>query len=214
MTERLLWVLAVGVATLVVLGAASQLIGCVTKDSKVLERLPYYADTIGRYRLWVRVQDGPWNEVRGYSETIGLELGETQHPLRAVSAFAVMYPSGVLVDVVPDGVRPPPGSRFLTDVRPPDQHILRLVDLRSGEGAVDVSFGQAGARPQEAGHYSTSLTNRSSLRVRIRRFAGYSAASGGTFVLNTITGGFFTESHSREWYPVTDPAVRWSSAPA
>jgi len=195
---------------LVLLVALAVAIAIAIRAPRILPRLDYYASEIGRYQLWVSSVEGraQWVEataLRGRA----LDLVDGQSlPLDDVRAYAVMYPSGMMVDMEPRVTRPlPPGATFPKGIRPPDQHILELSELEEGRQRVTVSFTRSGAHPRDPSYYTTTLTNTSQESVRVLRFGGY-ARTGSRYELNTITGGFFTAAYFRDWYAVPDPDGR------
>lgn len=81
----------------------------------------------------------------------------------------------------------------------PDRDELTPADLKLGQTLVSVRFGRSTAEPRSRDHYSTTLTNISDQRVRVLKFGGY-LKKGRMYVLNTITGRFFTAEDFKEWY--------------
>lgn len=75
---------------------------------------------------------------------------------------------------------------------------LSTEELKAGKSFLDIKhFCPPDARDKP--YYSTSLTNRTSEKLRIDRFASYTE-NGDLLVLHTMTGGFFTAQQFREWY--------------
>jgi hypothetical protein len=139
-----------------------------------------------------------WAQVTRVDDRVVLAEG-TEVPLTEMRAFVVAYPSGAAVDFEDAGLAPPD---WLAWPEPPAEKVndvLRPADLLKGKKYVQVRYGPSALRPGQRSYYSTTLTNISSKRVRILRFAGYTRTSKG-FELNTITGNFFSAQDFREWY--------------
>ena len=187
-------------------GASQSGVASATQNG--LPRLAYYSSEIGRYSLWVSVSDDSpveWARARAAtSAAVELEDGRSV-ALVDVSAYAVTYPSGMVVDIMPETARPfPPGATFPEDVRPRESYSLRVADVQPGRLRVPVSFGRSGGHPEDARYYTTTLHNAGEEAVRVVRFGGF-ADRGTTYELSTITGGFFPAAYFRDWYAVPDP---------
>jgi hypothetical protein len=75
-------------------------------------------------------------------------------------------------------------------------------ELTAGKNWLDVSHQQDPARLDKP-YYATSITNRSTEKIRIDRFGTY-IQTGKTLVLCSITGGFFSPQQFQEWYELGD----------
>jgi hypothetical protein len=75
---------------------------------------------------------------------------------------------------------------------------LDWADLKAGKNLVDVQHRRNPGDRQKP-YYSTSITNRSTEKIRIDRFGTY-IQKGNTLVLHSITGGFFSSQQFQEWY--------------
>jgi hypothetical protein len=75
---------------------------------------------------------------------------------------------------------------------------LDWADLKAGKSFLDIRH-QRKPEDRRKPYYSTSITNRSSERVRIDRFGTY-IQKGQTLVLHSITGGFLSSQQFQEWY--------------
>jgi hypothetical protein len=83
-------------------------------------------------------------------------------------------------------------------------------ELTAGKNWLDVSHQQDSAEPTlherdrlDKPYYATSITNRSTEKIRIDRFGTY-IQTGKTLVLCSITGGFFSRQQFQEWYELGD----------
>lgn len=71
-------------------------------------------------------------------------------------------------------------------------------DLKVGTNFLDVQH-CCNPEDRQKPYYSTSITNRSTEKIRIDRFGTY-IQTGKTLVLHSITGGFFSCQQFQEWY--------------
>jgi hypothetical protein len=77
---------------------------------------------------------------------------------------------------------------------------LKLADLKAGNKILKIRHRQPAA-DRDRLYYSSSLTNRSSERVRIDRFGSY-IRQGKTLILHSLTGGCYDRQQFRAWYDV------------
>jgi hypothetical protein len=75
---------------------------------------------------------------------------------------------------------------------------LNLTDLKAGKSFLGIEHSQARGDRQKS-YYSTSITNRSTEKLRIDRFGTYTQ-NGKVLVFHSITGGFFSPQQFQEWY--------------
>ena len=75
-------------------------------------------------------------------------------------------------------------------------------ELTAGKSWLAVSHSQDRDRIDKP-YYATSITNRSTEKIRIDRFGTY-IQTGKTLVLCSITGGFFSRQQFQEWYELGD----------
>jgi hypothetical protein len=75
---------------------------------------------------------------------------------------------------------------------------LNLADLKIGKGWLEIEH-RVNPQDRQKPYYSTSITNRSTEKIRIDRFGTYTQA-GDVLVLHSITGGFFSSQQFQEWY--------------
>jgi hypothetical protein len=170
----------------------------------VLPRLDWYVAQLGRYRVWVCLGDvwSPWLNVHGCQDGIVTTEGPVV-PLAAVQAYVVAYPGGTVVDQEPrTSRRLPIGAHYLPDL-PRVAHLLTQRDFVRGREWIAVTFAPCAARPDDRRYHTTTLRNNGLDGVRVVRFGAY-RADRMVWRLDTITGGFFTESDFREWYGVPD----------
>ncbi|MBP7868318.1 MAG: hypothetical protein KA419_20515 [Acidobacteria bacterium] len=155
------------------------------------------------YRLFVGVPPADpegWGEVDRIDGPRIFLRDQTVLKLNEVTAYFVAYPGGQLVDCRNiDHLPLPRWVRFPERSCSPDQDILTLDDLKAGKAHASVSFGQSTSRPGSRHHYSTTVTNISGERIRVRRFGAFKPAGDG-FRLSTITSRFFSAEDFREWY--------------
>ena len=79
---------------------------------------------------------------------------------------------------------------------------LTLADFRVGRKFLDIAHSVDGNDRQKP-YYATSITNRSSERIRVDKFGTYTL-NDDILVLHTMTGGFFSDRQFQEWYDLTD----------
>lgn len=79
---------------------------------------------------------------------------------------------------------------------------LDWADLKAGKSFLQI---QHRSKPEDRRkpYYSTTITNRSTQRVRIDRFGTY-IKKGRTLVLHSLTGGVFSGQQFQEWYELGD----------
>ncbi|WP_310481408.1 hypothetical protein [Chamaesiphon sp. VAR_48_metabat_403] len=75
-------------------------------------------------------------------------------------------------------------------------------ELTAGKNWLDVSHQKDPSRIDKP-YYATSITNRSTEKIRIDRFGTY-IQTGKTLVLCSITGGFYSRQQFQEWYELGD----------
>ena len=167
------------------------------------QRLLAHSRDRNDYRMFVGVPAAnptAWAEVSRVDESSVTLRGSQRVKLANVTAYLVAYPNGALVDRRgPDTLVTPSWAGGLKPAEVIEQDELTPADLKEGQSFVRVEFGPSTAQPDSRDHYSTTLTNVSDRPVRVLRFAGYSR-SGNAFVLNTVSGGFFTAADFKEWY--------------
>jgi hypothetical protein len=167
------------------------------------QRLLAHSRDRNDYRMLVGVPAAnptAWAEVSRVSESSVTLRDSRAVKLSEVTAYLVAYPSGTLVDRRgPDALPMPAWASGLKAAEVTEQDELTPADLKEGQSLVRIAFGRSTAKPDSRDHYSTTLTNVSDRRVRVLKFAGYSR-SGSAFVLNTVSGRFFTAADFKEWY--------------
>jgi hypothetical protein len=79
---------------------------------------------------------------------------------------------------------------------------LEWSDLKAGKSCLQI---QHRSKPdnRRKPYYSTTITNRSTEKIRIDRFGTY-LKKGRALVLHSITGGFFGSQQFQEWYQLGD----------
>jgi hypothetical protein len=75
---------------------------------------------------------------------------------------------------------------------------LEPTALKAGRSWLDIQH-RRNPEARQKPYYATSITNRSTERIRIDRFGTY-VLIGKTLVLHSITGGFFGRQQFQEWY--------------
>ena len=75
---------------------------------------------------------------------------------------------------------------------------LDWADLEAGKSWLEIQHDRNHEDRQKP-YYATSITNRSTEKIRIDRFGTY-IQTGKTLVLHSITGGFFSCQQFQEWY--------------
>jgi hypothetical protein len=167
------------------------------------QRLLAHARERSDYRICVGVplnNPSSWAEVAHVTESACILRDGEEVKAADIRAYVIAYPSGALLDHRGPTRLPLPswvGGLEPANVREQDK--LTPADLKQGQAFVRVVFGRSTAQPASREHYSTTLTNVSDRRVRVLKFAGYSK-SGSAYVLNTVTGRFFSPQEFREWY--------------
>ncbi len=107
-----------------------------------------------------------------------------------------------------DSAASPLGSfpRISVAVAPPqiDRNIdlifatLELTELKVGNSLLKIEHSTERKNRQKP-YYSTTITNRSTEKIRIDRFGTY-IRKGNFIVLHSITGGYFSTQQFQEWY--------------
>lgn len=77
---------------------------------------------------------------------------------------------------------------------------VEKAELKAGKALLEIRHRQQAADRGKP-YYTSSLTNRSTERIRIDRFGTY-IQKGKTLVLHSLTGGFLSAQQFREWYGV------------
>jgi hypothetical protein len=75
---------------------------------------------------------------------------------------------------------------------------LDWADLEAGKSWLEIQHDR-NREDRQKPYYATSITNRSTEKIRIDRFGTY-IQTGKTLVLHSITGGFFSCQQFQEWY--------------
>lgn len=140
-----------------------------------------------------------WALARNVTNTSVVVDGSDNVPLSEVRAFIVAYPNGQVIDCELACLEMPEGLTGLSASRIKETDVLRLADLEEGKKYIQVKYGRSQSRPHDAGCYSTTLTNVSTKKFRVVRFAGYAQSPKG-WELNTVTGRFYSDEEFREWY--------------
>jgi hypothetical protein len=152
------------------------------------------------YRFFIGVPlDAPteWKQVQSAGQT--LRLGGVPVDLDSVTSFLVVYPNGEVLSAEREFFPLPAGVWFVEPVSIPKQDVLDLSILEEGKAFVRISCGRSRSRPDEPGHYSTSIHNVSDKKLRVTRFAAFTK-SGAVFRLNTISGDYFSADEFISWY--------------
>jgi hypothetical protein len=166
------------------------------------QRLAVLARQRSDYRMLAGVppdEPASWAVVSRVTDDTATVEGHGDIPLGQVKAFVVAYPNGQMLDCELAGLPPPAGMTGLARGRTQHLDVLRPADLEAGRKYIEVKYGRSASKPNEPGHYSTTLTNVSGRRVRVLRFAGYARTPEG-WTLNTVTGSFYSAREFREWY--------------
>jgi hypothetical protein len=77
---------------------------------------------------------------------------------------------------------------------------IELTDLKLGNTLLQVQHSTE-RNNRHKPYYSTTITNRSTEKIRIDRFGTY-IRKGKSIVLHSITGGYFSTQQFQEWYDV------------
>lgn len=94
----------------------------------------------------------------------------------------------------------------LVESPPLDRHVdlifaaIELTELKLGNTLLQVQHYTERSNRHKP-YYSTTITNRSTEKIRIDRFATYTR-KGKALVLHSITGGYFSTQQFQEWYDV------------
>lgn len=75
---------------------------------------------------------------------------------------------------------------------------LDWADLKAGKNLLEIQH-RSNPEDRQKPYYSTSITNKTTEKIRIDRFGTY-IQKGNTLVLHSITGGFFSSQQFQEWY--------------
>jgi hypothetical protein len=96
----------------------------------------------------------------------------------------------------------------LVGLQPCDRNIdlifasIELTELKLGNTLLQVQHSTERTNRHKP-YYSTTITNRSTEKIRIDRFGTY-IRTGKAIVLHSITGGYFSTQQFQEWYDVGD----------
>jgi hypothetical protein len=94
----------------------------------------------------------------------------------------------------------------LVEPQPFDRHIdlifasIELTELKFGNTLLQIQHSTERTNRHKP-YYSTTITNRSTEKIRIDRFGTY-IRKGKALVLHSITGGYFSTQQFQEWYDV------------
>ncbi len=145
-------------------------------------------------REWIKILNFNQTELSGKS-------GE-KFSLEDVSSFIITYPTGEILDgqLVFDPL--PIGVFYIQSSEIRKAEILIPTNLEAGNKLLKVIH-EKKVPERRKGYYSTTLINLYTEKIRVKKFAGYGQRSG-IYVLNTITGGYFSEQHFQEWYGVDE----------
>lgn len=75
---------------------------------------------------------------------------------------------------------------------------LKLTELKLAQSWLNIAH-SSNHQDRQKPYYSTSITNRSTQKIRIDRFGTYTQA-GDVLMLHSITGGLFSSQQFQEWY--------------
>jgi hypothetical protein len=200
---------------LVAIAAASvavfALVACSRKQQRhngdVSKRLRARLQVRSDYVVFVGVPpDAPMRWTRASSYTAE-EIVTLEGRLRidSVRAFVIAYPNMQVLDAETAGLALPDGIEMLEFRESEGAHSITVAEATAGLRLVDVSHGPT-AKPKTAHHYRTALRNLSDEPVRVVKFGGFAEADG-RYVLNTVTGQFFTADEFVSWYGA--PADGW-----
>lgn len=152
------------------------------------------------YRVFVGVPlDDPtqWRKAQVTGQT--LSLGGEQLDLTTIKAFLVVYANGEILSAQHEFFPLPEGVRFVEPSGQPKQDVLDVSLLEGGKKFVTITFGPSASKPNEPGHYSTTIRNTSGHKVRVTRFASFTK-TGAEFRLNTLSGDYFSADEFISWY--------------
>ncbi|MBY0552111.1 MAG: hypothetical protein K2W95_32810 [Candidatus Obscuribacterales bacterium] len=152
------------------------------------------------YQIYIGVPlDRPtqWTKALQHGDELLLQNEVTD--LAQVRAFIFAYPSGQIVSCELGNLGFPPGISGLEPTPGPrDSHVLLDSDLKEGRLYVQITYGKSA---ENRTHYSTEVLNKSTGRLRVTKFGGYTPVRRGVgYKLNTITGKYFSAEEFREWY--------------
>ncbi len=171
------------------------------------ERLRAHANERDDFLMYVGVplsNPTDWAAVSGMTEDSITVKGYGIHPINEVKAFLVAYPNGQLVDYQTHGLTLPKRFSGLTPSSKGEQDILQLADLGLGNRFLKIEYAPSQAKPNNPDHYSTTLTNISNEKIKVKRFAGYKKTSRG-WELSTVTNKFYSAQEFQEWYGLRNP---------
>lgn len=151
------------------------------------------------YIGWPLGQPTWWRKVESYdSERLQLDDHTLVDPAQ-VRSHLLVYPNNEVLSGVRLFSPGPPGVRFLESLPGPrEPFYLESAQVEFGKSVCKVTHGRF---RREGGRYcySTTLTNLSVWPIRISRFAAF-RPQGKAFVLNTVTGAYFTDEQFVAWY--------------
>ncbi len=150
-----------------------------------------------------------WKKAKLYNRNhLELEDGTRVIPSEVRSRL-IVYPNNEVVDGKNLFAPLPPGLTFLEpQVAPKALLALDSAQLELGKMVCRVSNGHFKKNSQGQPIYTTTLRNISGQRIRILKFAGFRRA-GENYVLNTVTGGYYSAEQFIAWYAT--PPDGWIS---
>lgn len=189
--------------------AAAVLIVCGCTEGRpvaLAHRLATHLKTRPDYRVFIGMPlDTPsnWLEGSAYSANDVTVEGRAI-PLQLIRSYLVVYPNGQVLDSAGIFYPLPAGLVFLERGQEVKKDVLDLSTLESGRRFAEVTFGPCTTPRGNRITYSTTLRNIGMIAFRVERFGGFSRKSG-KYVLNTISGDYFSADEFQSWYgPLKD----------
>jgi len=196
--------------SIVCIGAASLMLSLVSCDQsneqnmKNVPRISSYVTNNTDHQIYVGWPlDMPtrWEKAVVINKTLQID-GVAIDPLK-ISSFLVVYPNGEVLDTEHPIFPLPEGVVYLEQSDEPVSAELDPSILTAEASLVKITFGPASSRPNEPGHYSTSLQNISDVKLRVNKFAAFSK-SGNSYILNTVNRAYFSAEQFIAWYGVSE----------
>jgi hypothetical protein len=174
-------------------------------SKSVLIRLQTYIQQNRNYQFFIGYPlDNPtqWMRVVKWDRTaLQVEQGQIiSH--RDVTSFIVAYPSGEILDAENIFYPLPRWINFIRKEEKRIQEILVPENLKCGNRFLRVIH-EKNQSDRRKYYYHTNLINLCNERIRVEKFAAYTRY-GKLYILNTVTGGYFSKKQFKEWYDVDD----------
>ena len=180
------------------------------KNTEAAERLRAHLAEGRPYKFFIGMPLGaPTEWIEAQPNGFNLSCRGKTVDLAELGSFLVVYPNGEVLNAERVFFPLPPGIRFVSGAADRKNDALDVGSLDEGRRLASITYGRSASRPNEPGHYSTTIQNISTNKIRVKKF-GFFAASANGFRLKTISGDYFTGDEFVSWYGT--PSDGWIPA--